>query len=135
MNKHTKVIGGITYTTTTLPATKGLVIMPRVLKLFGATILKILFEAESDEDRQALLSDPQVIAALLTEIAGNAAEDNGLLVVVDILQTTTADKVKIGDTTVSDVRVTDHFDEHFSGRYAHLAEVTMWVASCNFGEP
>lgn len=133
MNEHIKLIDGITYTTRTLPATTGLVILPKLIALFGEPVLKIMFSTDGEE-RGALLSDPKIMAAVLHAMASNAADTDGLLVIKDLFRATSADKVKIGTTEVDD-SVYTHFDTHFAGRYMHLATVSMWVASCNFAAP
>ncbi len=133
MQPHTKTIDGVTYTTRTLPASRGLVIMPKLLALFGEPVLKLMFTADADQ-RVELLQQPKIVAALLHGIATNASETDGLLVVKDLFETTTADKVRIGDAEVEG-SILSHFDGHFAGRYAHLAAVALWVATCNFIAP
>lgn len=127
---HNTTIDGVTYTTKTLPASAGLVILPKLLSLFGEPVLKLFFVADQAE-KEALLKDPQVVASILHNISKNAAEDDGLLVVKDLLVNTSADKVKVGDTDI-EAAIPSHFDTHFQGRYGHLFQVAMWVASVNF---
>ena len=128
--EHTKNIDGILYTTRTLPASDGLRILPKLLALFREPVLKLMFTANEDQ-RAELLNDPKIQAAILHGMAENAADTDGLLVVRDLLKATKADKVRIGETKVED-SVHTHFDGHFAGRYGHLANVVMWVASINF---
>ena len=140
--QHTKIIEGVSYTTTTLPATRGLLILPRLIALFGEPILKLIFTTsqelgEGDDAGEAmgeLLQDPKVMATILHGMAANAAEDNGLLVIKDLMMSTEADKARMGEAEVQG-NVHQHFDTHFAARYTHLAQVAMWVASCNFIGP
>ena len=138
VNKHTRTISGITYTTTLLPASRGLVIAPKLIALFGSNLLGLLLglaqteeEGEAKGKIQALLEDPKVLGAVVAQVAGNAAEEDGLLILRDMLATTEADLVKIGDAQVpGSVHV--HFDQHFAGRLKHLFEVCLWVGQLNF---
>jgi len=132
--ESTTVIDEITYTTKTLSASAGLVILPKLLALCGESVLKIFFAAGDEETRAALLAEPRVVAQILHGMATNAAETDGLLVVQDLFINTTADKVRIGETEVEG-SIATHFDTHFAGRYAHLAAVAMWVAQTNFIAP
>ena len=59
------------------------------------------------------------------------SEVGGLLVVKDLLKSTTADKVRLGDAEIPG-SVHEHFDIHFSANYQHLATVVMWVGQVNF---
>jgi hypothetical protein len=131
--QHTKTIDGITYTTTTLPAAAGLVILPKMMSLFGEALIG-LFIATDDDTRESLLEDPKVLAAMLTRVSEKAAEDDGLLVLKDLLVSTEADRVSIGDAEVPG-SVHTHFDGHFAGRYRHLFEVALFVGVSNFIAP
>lgn len=133
LKEHSRDFGGVTYTTKTLPASRGLVIMPKLMSLFGEALVGLFF-ATSEEDRETLLGDPKVLAAVISSIAEKAAEADGLLVIKDLLAETHADKVRVGDAEVP-ASVHAHFDHHFAGRYRHLVEVAMWVGSCNFMAP
>lgn len=131
--EQTKLIDGVTYTTRPLPASIGLVIMPKMIALFGEPVLKLIFSS-TGEEREVLMEDPKVIASILHGMASNAADTDGLLVIRDLFQATKADKVRMGDAEV-EADIHTHFDIHFSGRYAHLAAVAMWVAQVNFFGP
>jgi hypothetical protein len=133
IQNHSKTIDGITYTTRTLPASKGLVILPKLTGLFGEALMGLFF-ATDEEDREELLQNPQVIAAAITTIAEKAAASDGLLVIRDLLTSTEADLVRVGEAEVPG-SVFTHFDGHFSGRYRHLVEVAFWVGSVNFAGP
>jgi hypothetical protein len=133
LKEHTRDFSGTTYTTRTLPASKGLIIMPKLMALFGEALVGLFF-ATDEKARETLLEDPKILAAVIASIAEKAAETDGLLVIKDLLIGTRADKVKVGDVEVEG-SVHDHFDEHFSGRYRHLVEVAVWVGTCNFMAP
>lgn len=130
---HTKTIDGVLYTTTTLPAAMGLVILPKLMALFGEALIG-LFIATDEEGRDEFLADPKILAAMMTRIAERAAEDDGLLVLKDLMKQTEADRVAIGDTEVPG-SVHTHFDGHFAGRYRHLFEVALFVGVSNFAAP
>jgi hypothetical protein len=130
---HTKTIDGTIYTTTTLPATDGLRIMPKLVALLGDSLVGLIF-ATDEKQRDGLMEDPKILAAIVTGIATTAAETDGLMVIKDLLRTTEADRVRIGDAEVPG-SVHTHFDLHFAGRYKHLIEVAMWVGQVNFFAP
>ena len=135
IKEHKTVIDGITYTTTTLDAGMGLVIMPKILAMMGERVAALIFATEGEEEAtEELLSDPAVQGKIMAAIADKVAETNGLLVVKDLLSTTVADKVSIGDTEVPGA-LAQHFDQHFAGRYGHLFRVALWVARVNFLTP
>ena len=82
--EHTKTIDGIQYITQTLPASDGLKIMPQLVALLGDSLVGLIF-ATDEKQRDGLLQDPKVLAALITGIATTAAESEvgGLLVLPD----------------------------------------------------
>ncbi len=131
--EHTHVIDGVEYTTKTLAASDGLRILPKIVALLGDAMTGLFF-ATDEKDRDQLLRDPKVLGAMITEISRSAAEDDGLLVLKDLLKTTTSNLVRIGDAEVPG-SVHTHFDHHFAGRYRHLVEVCMWVGRVNFTGP
>ncbi len=130
---HTKVIEGITYTTTTLPASAGLTILPKVMSIFGEALIGLFF-AVDDESKAEVFANPKVLGAIIAKVAENAAADNALLVLKDLLVSTECDRVSIGDAEVPG-NVHSHFDGHFAGRYRHLMEVALWVGTSNFIAP
>ena len=133
MKTHHTTIDGVTYSAKTLPATQGLIVMPKLLAIFGEVLLKIVFAVDDDE-RDELIRDPATIAAFLGRMALNAAETNGLLVVKELFEGVEADKVKVGEVDVPGP-VLAHFDNHFSARYGHLFQVAAWLAVLNFLGP
>ena len=133
IQNHSKTIDGITYSTKTLPASTGLVILPKLMNLFGEALTGLFF-ATDDAERKELFEDPKVIAAAISTIAEKAAASDGLLVLRDLLSSTEADLVRVGEAEVPG-SVFTHFDGHFAGRYRHLIEVALWVGSTNFAAP
>ena len=129
--EHCEVIDGILYKTKTLPATEGLILLPKLIQLMGEEGIQ-LFLATTEEQKDSLMGDAEVVGALVSHIASNAAENDGLLVVKRLLQRTTCDKIKIGDNFIEG-KVTDHFDDHFAGKYLHLLNVCIWVGRASFG--
>jgi len=133
IREHTQAIDGIAYTTQTMPASDGLKILPRLVALLGDSLTGLFF-ATSEEDRDKLLTNPKVLGAMISEISRAAAEDDGLLVLRDMLKSTSADLVRVGDAEIP-ASVHTHFDQHFAGRYRHLLEVCLWVGRVNFTNP
>ena len=87
---HTHTIDGVTYTATTLPATDALIILPRLVALFGDGIVS-LFMATGEDGMAELMENPKVLASVITTVATTAADPEGifkgegLLVLKDIL--------------------------------------------------
>ena len=132
MREQSEVIDGITYTTTTRPATRGLEILPKLVDLVGEDGITLLM-ATTDEDQNSLMANREIMAALVTGIASRATE-GGLLVLRELLELTTCDKSKIGDNYIEG-SVYKNFDDHFAGRYMHLINVAVWVGRVSFGRP
>lgn len=132
MKTQSEVIDGITYTTRTMPATQGLMILPKLVNLVGENGLTLLM-ATSEDERASLMENKEVVAALITSIADRAS-DGGLLVLKELLELTTCNKIKIGDNEVEG-SVLENFDDHFAGRYVHLITVAIWVGRVSFGQP
>lgn len=135
VRKHTTEIDGITYETTTLPATVGLSVFPRLVALLGDKILPLVFEV-GGEGLEALFKDSKVIGVLISNIAERATSkmaegEDPMSVLRDVLVKTTADKVRIGSTEVQG-SVHKSFDSHFAGDYRHLIAVVGWVGGVNF---
>jgi hypothetical protein len=68
---------------------------------------------------------------MLAAVSDKIAEANVLQLLKDLLETTNADKVRIGEAEAPG-SVVVHFDTHFQGRYLHLLKVAMWVGQVNF---
>lgn len=150
-----KTIDGVTYTATTLPATKGLVLFPRLVSLFGDGIVSLVVasdELPDDEDTDSgdvfqriiaklvvAAQSPSTLAMVLARVANTAADPEGifkgqgLLVLKQMLDGVTADKVRIGgDAETSGTNVLEFFDTHFQGRLKHLLAVCVWIGQINF---
>lgn len=142
VKEHSITIDGIYYTTKTLPAIQGLVVMPRLVNLVGYKTLALIFGAYQEagsEGATALFSDMTVTAAVIANIAKNLAEKrpgdpDPTDVLKDALIDTTADKVDFGAGPVQG-SVYEHFDEHFGANYMHLLKVVGWVGAVNFIGP
>jgi hypothetical protein len=126
-------VDGRTYTTTLLPATQALVLMPKLIALFGKELTSLLLAAK-DANIEALLDDPETLGAVVTTIAKNAAENNGLLLLHELMRHTTTKIVLAGGSQV-EASVFDNFDTHFAGDYLHLINVAVQVARASFIKP
>jgi hypothetical protein len=133
MKQATKEIDGLVYTTETLPATEGLRILPKLVDLVGETGLALLMSTGEDE-KTSLMANPEVNAALLSTVASRAAENDGLLVLRELMKRTKCNAIAIGEAKI-DGSVYEHFDDHFAGRYMHLINVALWVGRVSFGAP
>ena len=130
---HEQVIDGKTYSCKTFPASEGLILLPKMLALLGEEVANLVFGLE-DTDLETLMDDRKVVSAMLVRISERAAENDGLLILRDLMRYTECDKVRVGD---ADVRASVHerFDEHFAGEYGHLIRVAVWVGRASFANP
>ncbi len=137
VREHTKVIDEVTYTTRTFPASEGLVIYPKLLALFGEEGIAFFLEMASggiggEDVAEQIFDEAPKVAKMVASIATNGGA-GGFLIIKSLFTNTKADKLVLGDT-VAPGSVDQHFDEHFSANYAHLAKVAFWVAKVNFGK-
>jgi hypothetical protein len=126
-------VGGREYKTTLLTARAGLVMMPKIIALFGREVTT-LFLASGDEKAGALLKNPEVQAAMLDTVGKNAADNDGLLVLHELMRHTTYRATLAGGNEV-DASVYECFDELFAGDYLVLFTVAMEVARASFVKP
>lgn len=139
--KHTTEIDGLRYETTTLPATNGLTIFPKFLAIFGQAAIEFALKMResqmdfSKESLELLFENAEVISIAMGKVAHKAAENDSLLVVKDLLESTRCLDGKVGDNAVEVSLAGSHFDEHFAGRYMHLMRVVIWVFKVNFIAP
>lgn len=122
----------VLYTTKLLPASKGLVIAPRLIALFGEALTALFMAPEGTISE--VIKNPKVIAIVVSKLAERASENNGLSVLRDLMIGLRCDKCRIGEVEVEG-SVEDNFDTHFAGRFGHLIEVALWIAQENFLEP
>jgi hypothetical protein len=127
-----RAASSVHYTTKLLPASKGLVIVPMIISLFGEALTALFMAPEGTVGE--LIKNPKVVAAVVSKLAERASERNGLSVLRDLMIGLRADKVRIGEAEVPG-SVEEHFDTHFAGRFGHLVEVALWIAQENFLEP
>jgi hypothetical protein len=133
IKEHTTVIDGKTYTCKTFPATEGLVILPKLISVLGEAVTNLVFGVDDAELAEAM-SNPKIIGAMLVKISERVSENDGLLVLKELLAYTSCDQVKVGDAEINQ-SVYDRFDSHFAGDYMHLINVVSWVARASFGNP
>ncbi len=136
VNNHETVIDDVGYSTVTLPASQGLILLPQLLSMFGEAMVG-LFIATDEKQKEKLLEDPKVIGTLVARIAKGAADSEfgGLLILKELLKKTECSDLNIGDAEGVPGSVYKNFDVHFAGKYGHLLRVCMWVAKVNFMQP
>jgi hypothetical protein len=127
---YKETIDGKLYTTKTLPATEGLVLLPVIVNMLGEKVANLIL-ATDDKQQGQLLADPKIVAAVLMAVAERASKEGGLLSLKDLLRYTECDTIQVGDATVSG-SVFDRFDTHFGGEYKHLFSVVWFVIRKNF---
>jgi len=138
VDTHTTEIDGLTYTTTTLPATKALQLLPQLVLLFGQDGLAMVLAAGVDQVKQLLATQPEMAAALFARAAAAADSEDGHgldQTAKLILQATRCEQVQIGDNYVPAPVGAVYFDSHFKRRYRHLFDVCYWVCTQSFVEP
>lgn len=143
IKEHEAEIDGKLYRCKTFPASEGLVILPKLISLMGDKIANLVFAA-GDEGIETLMADSKTMAAILVNIAERAEENDGLLVLRDLMKYTTFIRRHREPKTPNDpnpkmvelpVPLTQSFDLHFAGEYLHLLNVAMWVGRASFGNP
>lgn len=126
---------GREYKTTLLPATKGLVLMPKIIVLFGRELTTLMLSTDGS-GLGRLLADPEVLANALYTISQNALRNDGegLLLLHEMMRFTTYKTVLAGGNVV-DASVYTDFDLLFSGEYMDLFTVAIHVARASFAKP
>lgn len=124
---------GRQYRTTLLTARAGLSLMPKIIVLFGREVTTLLLTTD-EKGLTALMSNGEATAAMLHTISKNAAQDDGLQLLHELMRHTSY-KLTLADGQVVDASVYDHFDELFSGEYLDLFTVAIRVARASFAKP
>lgn len=143
IKEHETEIDGKKYKCKTFPTSEGLVILPKIISLLGEKIANLVFAA-GEEGMASLMEDQKTMAAIMVNIAERAEENDGLLVLRDLMKYTTymrrhqepksKDNPNPAVVEISE-SVYNNFDTHFAGNYMHLLNVGMWVGRASFGNP
>jgi hypothetical protein len=115
-------IDGLVYTSTKLPASRGLELWPRVTALLGAALARAVVTGDGSG----------IGADAILRLAERAMTDGLLPLVRDLLSKT--DCSNVGRTGKAG-RVMDGFDDHFSGEYGHLLKVCVLALTHNLRGP
>lgn len=125
-NMRERVVGpfeidGLRYTSTKLPATVGLELIPRITALLGAAFKPL-----------ALGSVEGISPEILIRIADRAMRDGLPALAKDLLS-----RVEVNELAgiKSSGKVVDDFDDHFAGEYMHLLRVCLFALVHNFRGP
>jgi hypothetical protein len=126
---------GREYKTTLFPATHGLVMMPKIIVLFGREITTLLLSTD-EAGLKKLLEDRETLAAMLHTISKNAVagDGEGLLLLHEMMRQTTY-KATLAGGNIVDASVHGDFDLLFSGEYMDLFTVAIRVARASFAKP
>jgi hypothetical protein len=122
---HDYEINGVRYRTTALPAKQALDVLPRLLVLLGADLLKLILADDSTIDKA--IADEDLRVGLLLHVAEKAQA--GELTVLADLFTDTAILAADGSWQPLD------FDEHFAGDLGTLFSATVQAAIGSFTRP
>lgn len=137
IKEHKFEIDGHRYKCRTFPASEGLVILPQIIALLGEEVANLIF-GTGEEALAELLKNPKVYTAILIKISERAKEDDGFLVLKDLMRYTTYLRKHVeenGKEIVHEENVQDIFDTHFAADYLHLLNVAAEVARASFGGP
>lgn len=137
IREHRQEIDGKLYVCKTFPASEGLIILPRLISLLGENVANLVFGI-GEEEIDALMADPKLTTTIFVRIAERAEQNDGLLVLRDLMKYTTHMRrhQEPGQKVVEVPEpVYDMFDDHFAGNYMHLLNVAMWVGRASFGNP
>ena len=127
------VVNGRDYKTTLLPARAGLILMPKIIALLGRENTTIMLAA-GEKGLAKLLANPETMGAMLHEISTKATEDNGLLLLHEVMRHTTCKQIQASESVV-EASVYDNFDTHFAGDYLDLFTVAIHAARASFTKP
>lgn len=138
ISEKTKVIGGITYTTTTWDAITLMELAPTVGVLLGEQTFSVMmglpFDGATEEGVSDMGQQPSVMATVAATILANAAKVEGGLVPAckALLKNVRCSEYRLGDTKVEGGPVWLHINEHFAGKIGELIQVIWWVLAANF---
>lgn len=139
----TYTVKGREYTTTLLPASESLVLLPRIITLLGKELTQLLLATDNKPPApgvksplEVLLADPEVMAATFHTICTNAMKQggDGLLLLRDIVRHTTCKHVQLAES-IGEAPLIDAFDEHFAGELMDLMLVCIYAARASFTKP
>lgn len=122
---HDYEIGGVHYRTTALPAKQALDVLPRLLVLVGADLLKLILADDDTIDKA--LADLDTRVGLALHISSHA--QNGELAVLAELFSGTAVRDAAGAWQPLD------FDDHFAGDLHTLFAASVQAAIGSFTRP
>lgn len=135
IKEHKTTINGTAYKCKTFPASEGLVILPKIISLVGDKVTNLMFGV-GDEGIESLMEDKKVMMQIMVNIAERAEQNDGLLVLRDLMKYTTFTETFTDPATKEvnglDRSVYDKFDEHFAADYMNLMNVAMWVGRASF---
>lgn len=118
--QHT--IDDLVYTSTKVPASIGLELLPRVTALLGAGLTRAIATGDAAD----------LDAGAVVRVADRAMRDGLVPLVRDLLQRMKCSRTPAypnGGDVLAD------FDEHFAGEYLHLAKVCAFALAHNFRGP
>jgi len=126
-------VNGRDYTTRLLPASDALVLMPKIVKLMGRQVFMI-FMATSETGLAALLADRETLGSIIFTICENAADNDGLLLLREMMRYTTCKQIQLANSQI-EASVFDNFDQHFAGDLLDLGTTAIHVGRASFTKP
>lgn len=149
---HEVTVDGTVYRIPTMPASRALIVLPRLFVLLGDADASAIAGADREQMAAALRS-PAMLMSLLSSASRNAADPEGIFqgkgllsVVSDFLKGVECDQIDTGmrDEAGTPIYETgsilgdgkhSYFEEHFSGRLLHLGKLVWEVVNLNFFGP
>ena len=116
-------IDGLMYTSSKLPASKGVQIWPQLISLFGEGLLESIATASTDDG---------FIASALVSVMKNIADEGVLPIIRELMQRVQCNKLYTSQKPGS---VLSDFDEHFAGEYMHMLKVAGFALVHNLKGP
>jgi hypothetical protein len=129
----TFTVNGREYTTTLLPASESLLLLPRIIALLGAEITGLLLAGHVEP----LLGDPEQLGATLYTISSNAVAqgpDSLRRLMFDVVRHTTCKHVQLAES-IGEAPLVNVFDEHFAGELSDMFQVFIQAARASFTKP
>lgn len=118
-------IDGLRYTSSKIPASIMLDLMPRVVSMLGAGATRAIALGQAP--------DSETVTHMIAGIADRAARDGLSGLVMDLLS-----RVKVNRTRSNPDDggpVLEYFDTHFAGEYGHLLKVCVFAVAHNLRGP
>jgi hypothetical protein len=121
-----KIINGVTYVTSTLPARKGLKLFQRLMKILGPGMAALVETLDLNADKKESVLDKDikgdVIGFAVKELLNQMDKENIEELILALFES----------TLVNNEPINAKFDNYFSNNYGELSKALFFVIEANF---